>query len=181
MPKGVFTPEVPDDNDLLLGEGIVYINYGEAGEAIIGATRDGSKYEEEKVIRTMQYDGAYGKTKGLRRYERRVPRLIVNFLKLSYVNLAYGFPGMTVTDKGDYHEIIFDLEIADADYLTNIAFIGQTHEGKAVYIKIFNALNDGNVGLNFKEKDEVVGEMQYTGHYDPTTPTTCPCEIDYLV
>jgi hypothetical protein len=64
MPKGVFTPEVPADNDLLLGEGIVYINYGEAGEAIIGATRDGSKYEEEKVIRTMQYDGAYGKTKG---------------------------------------------------------------------------------------------------------------------
>jgi len=35
MSIGVFTPEVPVANDILLGEGTVYVNYGVAGEAII--------------------------------------------------------------------------------------------------------------------------------------------------
>src|SRR4030065_930841 len=173
MPKGVFTPTVPDDSEIYLGEGIVYADYEEVTQYLIGATRDGSKYEEERVIRKMPFDGAYGSYQGLRRYERRVPRLIVNFLKFTYLNIVKGLPGVTVTDRGDYHEIAFDLEIADADYLTNIAFVGQTHEGKVIVIKIFNPLNDGNINLNFKEKDEVVSPMQYTGHYGTATPTVC--------
>lgn len=177
MPQGVFSPEIPEDSDLMLGEGAVIADYDEVGEYAIGATKDGSKYEEEREIKEIKSDGTCGKTKTLRRYVRRVPRLKVNFLKLTYENLQKGFPGMTITDKGDYHEIAFDLEIADADYLTNIAFVGQTHEGKAIIIIIYNPLNDGNVGMDFKEKDEVMSEQQYTGHYDPSTPTTCPVEI----
>ncbi len=39
MPTNVFIPAVPEKaNDILLGEGVLYKNYGEAGEAIIGAT-----------------------------------------------------------------------------------------------------------------------------------------------
>jgi len=179
MPKGVFTPEVPTDNDIVMGECILYADYGEASQVVIGATRDGSKYDEERVIRKMPFDGAYGPVKGLRRYERRVPRLTVNFLKLSYGSL-YGFPGLTVTDRGNYHEIAFDLEIADADYLINIAAVGQKLDGKGVIIIIHNPLNDGNLSLDFKEKDEVVGEQQFTGHYAAATPTVCPVEIyDY--
>lgn len=181
MAYGVFTPQVPDQNDLLLGEGLIYYNYGEGSQALIGATRGGSKLQIDRTIRDMPYDGAYGVTKGLRRYEKCIPRLIVSLLKLSYVSLAYGLP-CTVTDKGDYHEIAFDLEIVDADYCTNIAFIGQKHDGKACKIFIYNALNDGNINFNFKEKDEVVGDLTYTGHYGTTTPTVPPVEIwDYDV
>jgi hypothetical protein len=181
MAKGVFTPEIPTDNDILLGEGVFYADYGEVGEAIIGATRGGSKLEVERVIREMPFDGAYGPHKGLRRYERYAPKFTVNLLKMTYLSLSYGMPCDT-SDEGNYHELVFRLNIEDADYLTNIAFVGKKHDGKPCIIIIYNALNDGNISLDFKEKDEVVGEMQYTGHYDDSTPTTPPLEIrDYDV
>jgi len=180
MAKGVFTPQVPTDNDIMLGEGIFYKNYGTDDE-VIGATRGGSKLELEIKLRAMPYDGAYGDTKDLKRYERYVPRFMVNLLKMTYESLAYAMP-MTVTDRGDYHEMAFDLEIADADYLTNIAFVGQKHDGKPCIIIIENPLNDGNITLDFKEKDELVTELQYTGHYLAAAPTTVPLKIrDYDV
>lgn len=181
MAKGVFTPTVPTDNDIMLGEGIYYADYGEVGEAIIGATRGGGKVEIDKVIREIPYDGAYAETKGLRRYERYVPRFMVNMLKMTYESLAYAMP-MTVVDEGDYHSMTFNLNIEDSDYLTNIAFAGFKLDGKGTIIIIHNPLNDGNISLDFKAKDEVVSELQYTGHYLKTTPTTPPIEIwDYDV
>lgn len=176
MTQGVFTPEVPVEDDLWLGEGIYYADYGEVGEAVIGATRGGSKVEIDKVIKEIAYDGAYGPTKDMRRYERYVPRFMVNLLKMTYDSLTYAMAADS-SDEGDYHEITFRLNIEDTDYLTNITFVGKTHAGDNVIITIYNPLNDGNVTLDFKEKDELVSELQYTGHYDPTTPTTPPIEV----
>jgi hypothetical protein len=181
MAIGVFSPVVPEKaNDLLLGEGILYKNYGEAGEAIIGATRGGSKLEIERNIKQMAFDGAYGAHKGLRRYERFVAKLVINFLKLTYTNLAYGVP-ITVSDgtdqDGTYKKIAFDLDINASDVLTNITFVGQKHDGKYCIIKLENALNIDKIELEFKEKDEVVSEMTYTGFYSYATPTTPPLKI----
>lgn len=174
--EGVFTPIVPADSDILLGEGIYYADYGEVGQAIIGATRGGSKVEIEKVIKEMEYDGAYGHTKELRRYTRYVPRFMVNLLKMTYTSLGYAMP-MDSTDLGDYKEMVWRLNIEDTDYLTNITFVGNKHDGTEVIIKILNPLNDGNIVLDFKEKDELVSELQYTGHYAAATPTTPPILI----
>jgi hypothetical protein len=174
--NGVFTPYVPGANDIALGEGVVHYNYG-AGGGVIGATRNGSKFVIEKKIINIKYDGAYGPTKGLNRVEIFIPKLVINFLKLSYSNLAHGVPS-TVTDKGDYHEFAYDLDFTSADVLTNIAFIGQKLDGKVVKIVVLNALNTGNINLNFKEKDEVVGEMEYTGFYAAATPTSPPFYVD---
>lgn len=186
MATGVFSPTVPQSsNDIMLGEGIVYKNYGEAGEAVIGATRGGSKFEIDNSIKSAAYDGAYGNTKGLRRYERCAVKLTVNFLKLTYTNLAYGMP-VTVSDgtdsDGTYKEISFDLEISSGDVLTNVAFVGKKHDGKNCIIIVENALNIDKITWDFKEKDEVVSEMIYTGFYAYATPTTPPFKIwDYDV
>lgn len=176
--QGVFVPVVPDDNDLLLGEGIWYINFidGESSEPILGATRGGCKVEIDKIIRDMMYDGAYGPTFDLRRYERYVPRFMINLLKMTYTSLTYGTVSDS-TDQGNYHEIAFRLNIEDSDYLTNVTFVGKKHDGTDCIIIIKNVLNDGNISFDFKEKDEIVTEMQYTGHYLRTTPTVPPIEI----
>lgn len=176
MSVGVVTPVVPDANDLLLGEGTVYANYGEVGEAIIGATQGGSKYIVEKKTIITKYDSSNGPTKGLNRIDIFIPRLIINFLKLSYVSLAYGVPS-TVTDMTTYYSFRFDLAIVAADVLTNVAFIGQKFDGKACKIIVKNALNDGDIDLNYKTKGEVVGAMQYTGHYLFAYPTLPPFEM----
>jgi hypothetical protein len=181
MAYGVFNPTVPDSaNDLLLGEGAVYKNYGELGQAALGATSGGSKLEIDRKIKEVKYDGGYGKTKNMSRYDTFEPKLTVKFLKLTYTNMVAGLP-VTVSDgtdaDGTYKEISFDMEIAAADVLTNVAFVGQKFDGTACSIILENALNLDKISIDFKEKDEVVSEMTYTGFYAYATPTTPPLLI----
>jgi hypothetical protein len=180
MSTGVVTPVVPLANDIKLGEGIVYINYG-TDDIILGATDGGCKFKVEKKFIDIKYDGKYGATKGLKRVEIFIPRLIVNCLKLNHNTLGYGIP-ITVTDMTTYQRITFRLNIESTDVLTNVAFIGQAFDGKALKIIVKNALMDGDIELDFKEKASVVGELQYSGHYTYAAPTTPPFEIkDYDV
>jgi len=184
MAQGVWSPTIPKVGDVMLGEGILYKDYGEGSQAIVGATRGGSKLQIEKPIRVVDYDGAYGETKDMRRTEMFIVRLVVNFLKLSYTNFAYGLP-VTVSDGSDadgtYKKTTFNLEIADTDVLTNLTFKGWKMDGTVTLIKVLNALNINPISLEFKAKDEVVAEMTYTGFYFAATPTVPPLEIwDYV-
>ena len=176
--KGVYETQVPSDNDILLGEGIYYLNFVDIDNrgTVLGATRGGSKLEIEKKIREMAYDGAYGKSKNLRRYERYVPRFMVTLLKMTYETLAYG-TSCDVTDKGDYHEMRFRVNIEDTDYIDNITFVGVKHDGMPCVITLENVLNDGNIEFDFKEKDEITSELQYTAHYLSTAMATPPIKI----
>ena len=185
MAYGVFSPAVPASaKDVMLGEGAVWKNKGEAGEAALGATAGGSKLEIDRKIKDIKYDGAYGQTKGMRRYEQLVPTLTVKFLKLNYTNMVAGLP-TTVTDgtdaDGTYKEISFDLEFVAGDVLTNVAFVGQKLDGGATTIIVENALNISKVAFDFKSKDEVSVDMEYTGFYAYATPTTPPILIQDAV
>ena len=183
MAEGVVTPTVPAKNDILLGEGVIRYNYTSGGGTVLGATRGGSSLKIERTIKEIAYDGAFGPTKGLRRKTIVVPRLIVKNLKLNYTTIPLMFgSSFTVSDEGDYHKIIEDMDMADADYLTDITFVGQKLDGKACIIIVYNALGDGNIEFAFSEKDEVVPETTFTGHYATGTPTTIPYELrDYDV
>lgn len=185
MANGVFNPSVPDkSNDILLGEGIVWKNYGVAGAAIIGATRGGSKLTLERKIRDINFDGAYGSVKGLRRFETYKVKLAVNFLKITYTSLSYGLSLTTsaITDvDGSFNKTTFNLDFDSADVLSNVAFVGQKNDGKACIIIVENALNIDNIELDFKEKDELTTELVYTGFYTYAAPTTPPIKIlDYV-
>ena len=84
MTKGLSTFEVPLPEDVALGECKVYGNYELPDEHIIGATRGGTKLTIERSIREMGYDGSYGPTKGLRRYEKFISKLELQALCLKY-------------------------------------------------------------------------------------------------
>ena len=45
--------------------GIVYVNYGEVGEAQLAPTRGGGTVTITKNIRDIEFDGRKGKTKGM--------------------------------------------------------------------------------------------------------------------
>jgi len=80
-------------------------------------------------------------------------------------------------DSGAYHTITESVDIASGDYLTNVAFVGERLDGKYIICIVKNALGDGNIEFAFEEKEEIVPEVQFTGHYDSSTPTTVPYEI----
>jgi hypothetical protein len=175
-----FNPAVPAKaNDILLGEGVV-----KAAGTVIGATQGGSRLEIDRTIDAVKFDGAYGPVKGLRRWNRRVAKLIINFLKITYVNMAYGL-NVTVGDgtdaDGTYKEITFDLDFAAADVLDYITFEGYKHDGTACIIRLEKALNLGNISAEYKEKGEIIMPMEYTGFYTYAAPTTVPDSIrDYV-
>jgi hypothetical protein len=181
MATNTFSPAVIEKaKDLLLGEGVLYVNYEEDGQAVIGATRGGSKLEIDWSKKEVDYDGSMGPTKGMRRTERFVAKFVINFLKLTYTNLAYGL-NVTVSDgtdqDGTYKKISFNLTFASTDVLKNITFVGYKADGTYCIIKLENAFNMDNISLEFKEKDEVVSEMTYTGFYTYAAPTTPPLVI----
>jgi len=181
MPTNTFSPAtINKAKDILLGEGILYYNYGEVSQAVIGATRGGSSLNLDWTKREIAYDGALGAARGLRRTERLVATLVVKFLKFNYTMLQYGL-NVTVSDvtdqDGTFKKISFDTGFESTDVMTNIAFKGYKADGTYCLIILQNALNINNIGLEFKEKDEVVNEMTYTGFYTYAAPTTPPILI----
>ncbi|OGS41371.1 MAG: hypothetical protein A3K77_06350 [Euryarchaeota archaeon RBG_13_31_8] len=90
--------------------------------------------------------------------------------------------GYSYTDEGTYRKFLPDMEIADTDYLENIAIEGQKHDGKKFIIILKNCLNDGNIGLALKEKVEIVTSTTFSAHYTSSSPVGVPLIIrDYDV
>lgn len=84
MAKGVSNFSVPISEDVVLGEYKLYGNYELPDQHIIGATRGGTKLTIERSIKEMGYDGSYGPTKGLRRYEKFIAKMEIQSLCLKY-------------------------------------------------------------------------------------------------
>ncbi|RQV94547.1 MAG: hypothetical protein EH224_10115 [Calditrichaeota bacterium] len=174
---GMVNPVVPEKaNDILLGEGITKVNTDK-----IGATKGGSRLEVDKKILDIKFDGAYGSVKGLRKPEIHIARLTINFLKITYVNLAYGLNADIVSgqdSKGQYRDINFRLDFKASDVVNKVSFEGFKHDGTPCIIILENVLNLGDIGFEFKEKGEVILPVTYTGFYLYNAPTTPPYEIN---
>jgi len=67
-------------------------------------------------------------------------------------------------------------DIADGDYLTNIALIGVDLEGKSKIIYLYNAMTDNNFDWKMVDKDESVITVEFAAHWNPTDldPATSP-------
>jgi hypothetical protein len=167
-------------DNLVLGAGAIYFNYGEVSEAAIGATRGGSTFTVEREIVPIEQDGAYGAIKGLKKKIRIQPILLVNAMELNTTTYAKFFAGMTVsTSNVDYDLVTENVAIADGDYLTNVAFVGETEAGDDVVIIVKNALGDGSIEFAIEDKNEIVPEVQFTGHYLSSALTTVPYEVRF--
>lgn len=71
--------------------------------------------------------------------------------------------------------------IDDEDYQDVVSFVGKTKAGKNVIIRVFNAINLENFDWTLAEKDDVTGELTYTGCYLEDSPDDFePWEIVYV-
>ena len=87
--SGVFTPQVPNSDEVVLGEFKAYFNKGLPTETFIGATRGGCKIDVEKTIKDVKFDGSYGyqldsSGNPLVRYEKLNARVTLEQLYLRY-------------------------------------------------------------------------------------------------
>jgi hypothetical protein len=168
------------DKRIIVDAGAVYKNYGQAGEALLGATRGGNTFVIETDYRDMPVDGAHGMVKGGRRITNVVARITANFIEVVSANIGIALPASASASFGGGTHTSWTraLQIATADYLTNIAIVGEVNGATNAFVGILsNPIADGNFELSFADKDESVLAVTFTAHFDPAALATEPWEI----
>ena len=148
---------------IILGQGVFYIN-----EVAIGLTRGGGSFSIEKEVRQIEADGDRGPVKGRNVIDKATPKLSVSALEIIPENLPKMYAGVKATTgstDGGNIVITGTGNISDTDYQDSVKWIGKTKAGKAVTIKVFNAINLENFEWTLADKDEVVASLTYTGCY----------------
>ena len=168
-----------DKSKVLLGNGAIYFNWGEETETLAGVTRGGGTFAVTREVRQIEHDGTYGNVKGMNRKTEVRPKLTFASVEIDPANLEKYFAGMHSAARTGYMELTESLAIADDEYLTNVAFVGETVAGAQVACILYNAIGNGNMELAFENKGEVATKVEYEGCYDNDDLTTVPYELRY--
>jgi hypothetical protein len=171
------TPSVPTATGTWRGTGILYKEYGEGTEREIGASREDIIFTDSREFRNIDFNGKYGPIEGNTVITESVQTLKFSLLELTYQNFEDCWAGLAVSDEGAYHQVTGDLAIAAGDYHENVAWWGERHDAKYAGILLNNALGDGSIEANIKDKEDLVIDVQFTAHYGTATPTTPPWSI----
>lgn len=165
MPLAALTQTQIDK--IVVDEGIVYINYNETDEALLGPVRGGSEFTVTPTYRDIEFDGKRGKTKGLKWVEELNAMLKVVMLSHDQQQLAKLLPFVDVSATP------FDITsgdtglVAATKYLKNVAMICKTLDGKYKEVILYNAVNEAPLVIAAKPKSESELTLEFHGHWDP--------------
>lgn len=161
-----------------IDEGIVYVDFGEETEMLLGPTRGGAEFNTDVKVRDIEFDGRKGKTKGLQAIEELNAVLKVVSLCCSQESLELAFVDGkmdTATKKissGDTGMIPV------TKYRKNITVFGGTLDGKFKKITIYNPLHEGSFSFKSKPKAENEHSLEFNAHWDPFAEKQLLYEVD---
>lgn len=148
--------------------GIVYLNYGEVGETLLGPTRGGGEFSVQASYRDIEYDGAKGKMKGMKVVEDLNAMLGVTLIDTSIDVLELAMPFITrvgniLTAASSAVGII-----PGAAYRKNVTMFAKLISGQYKKITLYNALNEKDLSLAAKPKGESEVALELSAHWDPS-------------
>ena len=155
---------------------------------LIGATAGGGSFAAVPTIRRIEVDGVKGATKGFQALDEWVVTMTANVKEITAdvlkMALATGIKADAKSPSSEtsnnYDKVTAANSIADADYLTNVTWIGTISGSQLpVIIVLKNALCTNGLSITTADKSEGVVTLTLTGHYDPTSLDTPPFEIYY--
>ena len=158
--------------------GIVFVNYGEVGEAQLAPTRGGGTVTITKNIRDIEFDGRKGKTKGMQVVDEANAMLSVPLMDTSMDSLAKAMPWATyAASKLSVKSTNLGV-ISDSAYLTNITLFAKVIGGGYKKITLYSAMNESDFSLAAVPKDEGVIQLEVYAHWDPKDDTKDLCDIE---
>lgn len=170
-------------DNMVIDSGAAYFGFTSLASpgTLMGATRGGSTFSVEQEVKDMAVDGAHGMVKGGRRIINIGAKLTINFIEHSLANFKRALAASTsAAFNTNWDKITRSVQIADTDFLTNVAIIGEVQgQTGAIGLIINNALADGNLELAFADKEEGVLPISYSGHFTTADLDTEPWEIIY--
>ena len=151
---------------------------------LIGATSGGGSFSAVPTVRRIEVDGVKGAVKGLETIDEWAVTLTANVKEITAesIKLALGAASYEVdsSSPANYTKITGNNQIQDADYLTNMAWVGRlSGSEKPVIIVVKNALSTNGLTISFADKAEGVIPVTITGHYTQDDLETPPFEIYY--
>lgn len=165
------------NENIVLGKGVF-----EVDDVIVGLTRDGGNFTVEYNHRVINADGDRGTVKGRVIREEATPKIEINHLELltSFEKLHPGVKVDTTTEEG-YTKITGTGVIDDTKDYHKVCFKGETKDGRDVTITINDAINLDNISFDFKDKDDIIDKVVFTGTYDQQAEDQLaePWEIKY--
>lgn len=151
-------------------------------ESLICATSGGSKLSIVPEFYDVPVDGALVKVKGLTVKVGENAKLEINPVELTPEVLkmaVIGDEAESETATG-YSEITSRAVINTGDYITNLAYVGKTIEGKPIIILFDNALCTSGLELEGKNKEAAVPAFTFECFADLTPEAdTLPWHIFY--
>lgn len=148
----------------------------------VGATKGGSTLTITPEFYSVEPDGSTVAIKDFKRKVGETATLEVNFLELTKDLIKSAVVGVdgTSDDSTNYDLIESKADIVEGDYWENIAFVGETLDGKNIIVILDNALCTSGLSLEGKNKEEGVGKYTFECHADAETSfTTLPYHIYY--
>ena len=158
-----------------LDYGIVYADYGEAGERLLGPTRGGATFDATQQVRDIEFDGRNGKSKGLQAIDFIDAKLAFASLAISKEDLQLAMPYLQPNSVDpDILECTPDSLglIPDSAYFTNITVFGKVVGGGYKRITLFNAMNEAPFSLAAVPKGEGLVNLEVFGHWETDTAST---------
>lgn len=159
-----------------LDVGELIYNEGELDELSLGFTQGGS-WTDGFAAREIEVDGKRVPLKGDRVVDLYEPVLQFNILQMETAKLEKAFHGITITDNAGVKTITRALNIVDADYMTNVTWVGKLKDGKSAKIVLKNALGFAPMAFTFADKTEIQIPCSFMGHNTSITDTEAPFEF----
>lgn len=157
---------------IVIDEGYIVLDYGEATEIVLGPTRGGGEFAVEASVREIDFDGKKGPTKGLQAIEEIKATLKVTTLVCSQQTLELALPDASI-GASPYNITSGDVGLIPlAKYRKNITMFAKTADGKFKKIQIFNPMHESGLTFAAKPKSENEHALEFVGHFDPTEQLT---------
>lgn len=157
--------------NIQIDHGILYKNYGLESQSLIAPIRGGTNFKVERTYRNIEFDGAKGKTKGLKTLDDENATLTAKTLDFSLETMADKLPGAKIT-KDDKTNKITKIEsgklglIDESEYIENITMFAQKISGEYIKVTITNALDENGLDFSAVQKAEGEVELVYSAHHE---------------
>ena len=150
-------------------------------ESCVGATKGGSSVKIEPDFYTVEPDGSSVAVKNFKRKIGEKAEMEVNLLELNADMLKASVIGADgVSEVEGMNLIVSKDAIVEGDYWENIAFVGETLDGKNIIVILPNALCTSGLTIEGKSGEESVGKFTFECHGDANESlTTLPYKIYY--
>ena len=150
-------------------------------ESCVGATKGGSSVKIAPEFYTVEPDGSSVAVKNFKRKIGETATMDVNLLELNADMIKASVIGADGVSEIEGMAVIESKDaIEEGDYWENIAFVGETLDGKNIIVILPNALCTSGLSIEGKSGEESVGKFTFECHGDSNDSlTTLPYKIYY--